>query len=151
MATAIVQQPSKVWSGQRLNRLNQQTAALLREMRGAAGVRAACVFDNQGALLAANSNEDLQESLLSQLGTLAVRLRTLVQAKSENPKDIELRFERGDVYVRDLGNAIQVVLCGPHVNWSLLRMTANVAAAPFERDAELQKSLSQAAPPMSKG
>ncbi len=146
MATAIVQQPSKMWSGQRLNRLNQQTAALLREMRTAAGVRAACVFDNQGALLAANSNEDIRESLLSELGLQMARLRTLVQAKSENAKDIELRFERGDVYVRDMGNAIQVVLCEPQVNWSLLRMTANVAAAPFEKDSELQKNLSQAAP-----
>ncbi len=147
MATVVALQPNKTWNGARLNRLNQSTAALLREIQTTAGVRAACVFDNQGALLAANSNEDWAEGFLVRLGEEMARLLALLAAPVENAKDLELRFEHGDIYVRDLGNAFEVVLCAPQVNWSLLRMTANVAAAPFEKDAELQKSLAQAAPP----
>ncbi len=147
MATVLTQQPTKTWSGARLNRLNQSTASLLREMQSTAGVRAACVFDNQGALLAANSNEDWAEGLFARLGEEMARLLALLAAPVDKAKDIELRFQHGDIYVRDLGNAFEVVLCAPQVNWSLLRMTTNVAAAPFEKDAELQKSLAAAAPP----
>ncbi len=75
------------------------------------------------------------------------RLLALLETRGEKAKDIELRFQHGDIYIRDLGNAFEVVLCAPQVNWSLLRMTANVAAASFEKDAELQKSLALAAPP----
>jgi predicted regulator of Ras-like GTPase activity (Roadblock/LC7/MglB family) len=111
------------------------------------GVRAACVFDNQGALLAASSNENLPQNFLTHLGGEISRLLWLLEGKSETPKETELRFDKGDLYIRDLGNAFQVILCLPQVNWSLLRITVNVAAAPFEKDAELQKSLGLAAPP----
>ncbi len=147
MATVVTQQSTKTWNGARLSRLNQSTASLLREIQATAGVRAACVFDNVGALLAANSNEDWADGFLARLGEEMARLLALLETRGEKAKDIELRFQHGDIYIRDLGNAFEVVLCAPQVNWSLLRMTANVAAASFEKDAELQKSLALAAPP----
>jgi predicted regulator of Ras-like GTPase activity (Roadblock/LC7/MglB family) len=146
LATVVTQQATKTWNGARLSRLNQSTAALLHETQATAGVRAVCVFDNRGALLAAHSNEDWADGFLARLGEQMARLLALLEARPDQAKDIELRFEHGDIYVRDLGNAFEVVLCAPQVNWSLLRMTANVAAAPFEKDTELQKSLALAAP-----
>lgn len=150
MATAVIQHPTKIWNGARLTRLNQSTALLLRDVQSTTGVRAACVFDYQGALLAANSNEDWAESFLARLGEEISRLLVLQEAGGDKAKDVELRFRHGDIYIRDLGYAFEVVLCAPQVNWSLLRMTVNVAAAQFEKDTELQKSLALAAPPRGK-
>ncbi len=147
MATVVTQQPTKVWNGARLNRLNQSTASMLREIQTMAGVRMVCVFDNQGTLLAAGSNEDWAEGTMAKLGEEMGRLLALLETRGDRAKDIELRFHHGDMYIRDLGNAFEVLMCAPRINWSLLRMTANVAAAPFEKDAELQKSLALAAPP----
>ncbi len=145
MATLITQQPSKTWSGARLNRLNQQTALLLRETQAAAGVRAVCILDNGGALLAAGSSEDLQASVLTRMATEMSHVLAVLQGHGEKSKDVELRFQRGGIYMRNLGNAVELILCAPQVNWSLLRMTVNVAASAFEKDIELQNNLGAAA------
>jgi hypothetical protein len=66
-----------------------------------------------------------------------------MQEQKGKPRETEIRFQRGIIFVRDLGNAFLGLTCGANVSWPILRMTLNVAASPFEKDQALQKLLAQ--------
>jgi len=144
MATIITQDANLAWSGVRLALLKERCQAMFEQLARVAGVQGACVCDNHGVilglLLAGVGDRRLFERIglgLSQcLGALHARSAVI---------DLEVVFERKTVVARDLGNATLAVVCSADANLPLLRMTLNVAANPFEGDAELQRGLQQAA------
>ncbi len=141
MTTVITQEASAVWSGGALARLNQQTSALLKEFEQTPGVRHAFVFDNRGKLLGGYLNEELDRGDINRAGLCVAQILAALETRGGKPKEIELRFDRARLSGRDLGNAFVVVVCAPSINGSLLKMAMNVAAAPFESNADLQNRL----------
>jgi predicted regulator of Ras-like GTPase activity (Roadblock/LC7/MglB family) len=144
MATIVPQDANLAWSGVRLVLLNQQCRKMLQELAQVRGVQGACVCDNHGAvlgmLLAGGSDRRPSEQLARALCQCLVAL----DAQSA-VKELEFHYERRLVVARDLGQALLIVWCGVDVNLPLLRMTLDVAASPFEADAELQRGLKHAA------
>jgi hypothetical protein len=146
MSMVIAQEVNKVWSGPALARLNQQTGALLKQIEENPGVSGAFVCDNHGSLLAARFSSTPERNALEQAGQWLAQILGALESRGGRVKEVELRYGNAGFLVRDLGNAFEVVECVPTVNWALVRMALNVSVPPFERDAELQKSLSRIAP-----
>lgn len=144
MATVLKQELSSTWSGVRLINLNERCGQLLHEIEHVPGVQTACVHDNRGKVLGALVNADLDKGTYNRVGTEIAQCFAAFQART-GCRDLEFRFEKKLIYARDLGNAFLTVYCSPDASLSMLRMTVNVAAAPFEADPDLQKSLKQAA------
>lgn len=144
MAQTILQEPNAVWSGGRLTLLNKRTWTLLQEMEKLAGAQMACVCDLRGAALALwYANEEFTRATADRVGECVANLLTAFPGHSF--REIELRYEDRLVYARTIGSAFMVVVCAPDTSLALVRMTCNVAVAPFETDAELQRYL--AVPP----
>ncbi len=149
MPFAIVQEANKVWSGAPLARLNQQTGALLKHVETDPNISGAFVYDNHGSLLAARLDSTMGQETretLERAGRWLAQMMAAAESRGGRVKEVELRYEQAGFLVRDLGNAFEVIKCITTVNWALLRMALNVSAVSFEKDAELQKSLSKIAP-----
>lgn len=109
-----------------------------------AGVQSACIYDNHGALLGSLQAGTGDRRLFDHMGLALSQCFGALHARCAC-RDLEVLFERKAVVARDLGNALLAVVCSVDSNLPLLRMTLNVAAHPFEADAELQRGLKQAA------
>lgn len=144
MATLTLQDLSSAWSGARLKRLNEQTAALLNQIHSIAGVQEAVVYNNHGWMLGAIAEERLERALYNQAGQYLAQVFAAFERRG-HPKDIEVHFKRKALLARDLGQAFVAIGCAPGVDWAMLRLAVNVAAAGFERDNALQESLRQVA------
>ncbi len=140
MAPIILQEPSSEWGGTRLIIVNKHTEAVLKEMERLPGAQSAFVCDLRGTALALWYTSPLSRETASRIGGCIANLFTAFQGHKFN--EIEILFADRRVYARTLGNAFLVVICTPETSLSLVRMACNVAAAPFEADRELQKSLS---------
>lgn len=146
MARPIVKEPSATWSGARLKRLNQQTAALLNQIQAVAGVQWALVCDNHGKLLGAHGSAILEREVLDSVGLRVAQVFASLEARGGKPQLIEFCFDRKSLFTRDLGNAIVIIMGVASMDMALLRIVLNIAALPFEQDSDLQGSLSEAAP-----
>ncbi len=144
MATILAQEANLAWSGVRRVLLNQRCRQTFDELAQVRGVQGACVCDNHGAVIGMLLAGALDRRLFEQIGLALSQCLAAIHARSA-VTDIELQYERKVVVAHDLGNALLVVVCNADVNLPLLRMTLNVAASPFEADAELQRALKQAA------
>lgn len=140
MATLVPQEFTPEWSGALLVTLNKRAEALLREMDKVPGVQSAFVCDTRGTALVLWYNVPITRETASRIGGCVANLWNAFSGHTF--EEIELRFDDRWVYARTLGNAFLVVVCTREVNRALLRMTCNVAAAPFQADKELQSNLS---------
>jgi predicted regulator of Ras-like GTPase activity (Roadblock/LC7/MglB family) len=141
MAPIILQEPSSEWGGARLAALNRQSEAVLKEMERLPGAQSAFVCDLRGTALALWYTSPLSRETASRIGGCIANLFTAFQGHKFN--EIEILFADRRVYARTLGNAFLTVVCAPSTSLSLIRMTCNVAAAPFETDKELQGYLAR--------
>ncbi len=146
MATLIEKTPSEKWRGFALRDLNQANRALFQAVQSVVGVQDLYLCDNHGQVLGALVATPFDAERSNQLGLQFAHLFAVGHAHGKKTRDLELRLARGNVLARDLGNAFIVVVCAPQVDWSLLRMALNVAAAPYEKNGELQDNLRAAAP-----
>ena len=144
MATFIKQELSASWNGVRLINLNERAGNLLQEIAKVSGVHAAGVFDNHGQFLAAITSSTIDKNDFNKVGASIAQCFATFQTKTEC-RDLEFRFEKKWLYCRELDNAFVVVFCSPKMNFSMLRMTLNVAATDFLNDPDLQKNLKNAA------
>ncbi|MBI5033128.1 MAG: hypothetical protein HZB51_21625 [Chloroflexi bacterium] len=144
MATIIKQELSPSWNGVRLINLNERVGNLLREIEKVPGVQAAGVFDNHGQFLGTLTSGAIDKGEYNKVGASIAQCFAAFQAKNEC-RDLEFRFEKKWLYSREIGDAFVVVFCAPKVNFSMLRMTLNVAAVEFINDPDLQKSLKNVA------
>jgi predicted regulator of Ras-like GTPase activity (Roadblock/LC7/MglB family) len=140
MATLVPQEFNAEWGGALLGLLNRRAEALLREMEKVPGVQSAFVCDARGTALVLWYITPLDRETASRVGVSVVNLMNAFSGHTFD--EIDLRFEDRLVYARTLGNAFLVVVSAREVNRALLRMTCNVAAAPFLADKELQRNLS---------
>ncbi|MBM3127739.1 MAG: hypothetical protein FJ009_03790 [Chloroflexi bacterium] len=142
MAPTIIQEPTAYWSGTRLTNLNRRTFTLLQEMDRLTGAQRALICDPRGTPLAIWHLEAFPLSR-EEAGRVGACLANLFAAfQGHTFREIEIAFEDRLVYARTLGNAFLAVVCARDTALSLVRMTCNVAAAPFETDKELQSNLS---------
>jgi predicted regulator of Ras-like GTPase activity (Roadblock/LC7/MglB family) len=144
MATIITQDANLAWSGVRLALLKERCQAMFEQLARVAGVQGACVCDNHGVILGLLLAGVGDRRLFERIGLGLSQCLGALHARSA-VRDLEVVFERKTVVARDLGNATLAVVCSADANLPLLRMTLNVAANPFEGDAELQRGLKQAA------
>lgn len=144
MANIVTQEVTLAWSGVRLALLNERCQALFEELTRVAGVQGACVCDNHGGVLGLLLAGAGDRRMFEGIGLALNQCFGALNARSAF-RDIEVVFEGKTLVARDLGNATLAVVCGADANLPLLRMTLNVAANPFEGDAELQRGLQQAA------
>ncbi len=145
MANLIAQEISSVWSGARLKLLNEQMAALLNQIHPIAGVQEAVLYNNHGEVLGTIAEGHLEKALYNQAGQYLAQVFAAFEQGKGRPKEIEMRFTRKELLARDLGNAFVAIGCAPEVDWAMLRLTLNVAAARFEKDTALQENLRQVA------
>lgn len=138
MATLVPQEFNAEWSGALLALLNRRAEALLREMDKVPGVQSAFVCDGRGNALVLWYNVPITRETASRVGGCIANLWTAFSGHTF--EEIEMRFEDRWLYARTLGNAFLVVVCTRETNRALLRMTCNVAAAPFLADKELQRN-----------
>lgn len=144
MAPTIIQEPNAVWSGNRLTLLNKRAWTLLQEMDKLTGAHAACICDSRGTALALWYNQvELARTTVDRVGACVANVFAAFPGHAF--REIEMAYEDRLVYARMLGNAFLVVVCAPNTSLALVRMTCNVAAAPFEADKELQGYLSAGA------
>ena len=148
MATIVTQEVTPAWSGSRLARLKQRSQGIFEQLATVPGVQGACLCDNQGEILGMLLTATGDRRLFERIG-LALSQCLAALSKLSPLTNIELRFERKLVIARDLGNALVVVLCSTAANTAVLRMALEVAANPFEGDADLQRDLRQVAPSRS--
>ena len=148
MATIVTQEATPAWSGSRLAHLRQRSQGIFEQLAMVPGVQGACLCDNQGAILGMLLTATGDRRLFERIG-FALSQCLAALSKPSPLKTIELRFERKLVIARDLGNALVVVMCGTEANAPVLRMALEVAASPFEGDADLQRDLRQVAPSRS--
>jgi hypothetical protein len=148
MATIVTQEASPAWSGSRLARLKRRSQEIFEQMTTMPGVQGACLCDNQGAILGMLLTATGDRRLFERIGFALTQCLAALSRPSPL-KNIELRFERKLVIARDLGNALVVVLCSTETSAPVLRMALEVAANPFEGDADLQRDLRQVAPSRS--
>ena len=148
MATIVTQEATPAWSGSRLAHLRQRSQGIFEQLATVPGVQGACLCDNQGEILGMLLTATGDRRLFERIG-LALSQCLAALSKLSPLTNIELRFERKLVIARDLGNALVVVLCSTAANTAVLRMALEVAANPFEGDADLQHDLRQVAPSRS--
>lgn len=144
MATLIKQELTSTWNGTRLVNLNERVTDLFHEIENLSGIQTACLFDNHGKVLGALAHASFDKDAYNRVGAAMAQCYAAFQSRAAF-RDIEFRFERKLVYVRDMGNAFFAAFCAPETSLSLLRMTLNVATGTFESDPELQKNLKQVA------
>ena len=142
--TIITQEANLAWSGVRLALLNERCRTMFEQLAGVAGVQGGCVCDNHAAVLGLLLAAEGDRRTFERIALALSQCFGALHARSAF-KDLEVVFERRIVVARDLGNATLAVVCSENANLPLLRMTLNVAAGPFEGDAELQRGLKQAA------
>jgi hypothetical protein len=145
MPSPILKEPSAVWSGARLRRLNQQISAILIQMETQPGIQSAFVCDNHGELLGARGSAALERTAFDRMGCQVAQIFAAFEVCGKGCREIEFCYKRWIVLARDLGNAFLVIVGAPDIDWGLLRIAINVAAPPFQKDNELQISLRQAA------
>lgn len=138
MATLVPHEFNAEWGGALLALLNRRAAALLREMDQVPGVQSAFICDGRGNALVLWYNVPITRETASRVGGCVVNLWTAFPGHTF--EEIEMRFEDRGLYARRLGNAFLVVVYTRETNRALLRMTCNVAAAPFLADKELQRN-----------
>ncbi len=145
MANIVTQEASSAWSGGRLLRLKERCQGVLEQLAQVPGVDGACLCDNHGAVVGMLLPAGWNRRLFERIGLALCQCWAAMHARWPL-KGCEVRFEGKVVVARDLGNALAVAVCGPDANLPILRMALNVAANPFETDAELQRDLAGAAP-----
>lgn len=146
MPVIIHQTQSRAWRGDALTRLIQLTRNLLTPLEKTAGVQCGFVLDNRGTILGSFIDTSINPSQLNEVGRYLAQIAGIFELHQARPKELECRFAKSNLYIRDLGNALAAVVYSPNVTVSLLRMEINVAASPFEKDMELQAQLKKAAP-----
>ncbi len=149
MPVTILVTPSRIWSGGSLTKLIQLTKALLTPLEQVQGVKGGLVLDNHGVVLGAFGEPTRGESQLKDIGRNLAQVVAVLETYKSKPRELECRFQNTNLYVRDMGNALAVVLFAPNVAFSLMRMQINVGAAPFEKDLDLQTQLKKAAPSLA--
>ncbi len=149
MPILIRHEQSNTWRGAELARLNSRTAAATGQIASVPGVLACIVYDNSGERLGASLNDKYNLDEWKTAGSVLAQMLAAAGTAGAGVREMELRSAGRSLYVRTFGNAFCVTLCRVDVNWSMLRMTVNVAASPFESDRELQRALMLAAPSLS--
>ncbi|MBI5305798.1 MAG: hypothetical protein HY868_26960 [Chloroflexi bacterium] len=123
---------SDVWAGLASQELNIAKDAFLNALRNLVGVTQGFICAEDGAIQDAYVAGEWNKTQAAELSAQLAQLLATFQTQGNQPREIELRCERGGIFVRALGNAFAFVLCEPNLDWAILRMSMNVAAAAYE-------------------
>lgn len=113
----------------------------LQEMMDLPGVEACVVYDNQARSMSKLGALRFNREQVAQIGDLVVGTLASLNAGDMRAEDVDLAYENLRVLIKDLEEAVLVVLCEPDVDISMLRMTINVTCSRWEEDPEIQRYL----------
>jgi hypothetical protein len=122
---------------------------LLKEFQAIAGILHVFVCDNAGTILGSLSTVEAAPGTLARASTHLNQSLIAFQKMSGKPREMETRFDRGTLIVREMGNAVLGVVCASTVDRAMLRLTLDVAATTFEQDANAQRMLAQVVSPLT--
>jgi predicted regulator of Ras-like GTPase activity (Roadblock/LC7/MglB family) len=111
---------------------------VLADINGVAGVRGSFICDNRGEVIANATPTGLDTVTLNGIGRHVTLTLAALETAGEAICDLDFTYEEARLVVRDLANAVLVVLCEPQVDIAMLRLTLNVAVAHCEDDGEIQ-------------
>ncbi len=135
---------SDIWAGFALQELNIGNGVFLNSLRDLPGVPEGFICDEHGEMLGAWVTGDWDKVRAIETGVQIAQALAAFQASGKKPRELEIRFERGGILVRVLGNAFAFIMCAPNVDWAMLRMSINVAAPTYEANTAVQNALQTA-------
>lgn len=117
----------------------------LREFGSIDHVCGAFVCDNAGDVLASSSPPVLASVAMVQIGRAGAQVFAAMETALRPVDHVEFTFDSWRLFVRDLGEALLVLVAEPAVDTAILRMTMDVVIAGWRSDARVQKRLHRAA------
>jgi len=137
----IPKERDEIWRGFALRDLNEANGIFLDGVHEIRGVQETYIGDRAGDLLAAYVGAHWDKPQATALVAQIARVLGEAEQDRAPAREMEIRAAHGGWFVRGLGNAFAVFVCAPIVDWALLRMTVNVAAAAYESNAAVQNHL----------
>lgn len=147
----IEKQRSDIWAGFALQELNIGNGVFLNTLRDLPGVPQGFICDETGEMLGAWVTGDWDKVRAIETGVQIAQALGAWQASGKKPRELEIRFERGGIFVRVIGHAFAFVMCAPSVDWAMLRMSLNVAAPTYETNTAVQNALQAASKRRAQG
>lgn len=117
----------------------------LAQLDSLPGVGGSFVVGEDGEVIATSRSAPLAASTMNRVGRLAGQMLVVIGRASRPVERLDLRFDVWRLFAQDLGNGLLLVVCEPQVDMALLKLTVDVLAAGWARDAAVQKRL-RAAP-----
>ena len=115
----------------------------LIEICGLRGVAGAFVCDNAGEIIACSNPPALATVTMTQVGRVAAQVFGAMEAANRRVDRLEVAYDSGRLFARDLGSALLVVICQPGVDSAMLRMAVDVAVVGWRNDNQQRKRLSR--------
>ncbi len=103
-----------------------------------AGVRGSFIWGNRDEVIVSAMPADLDMVTVNKIGREVKLVMETLKTTGEVMSELDFMYERGRLVIRDLANAVLVVLCEPHVESAMLRLTLNVVIARMKGSREIQ-------------
>ena len=115
----------------------------LAEINELVGVWGSLICNNQGGLIDSAPPPEFNQAALENIARHSVELLSTGSESVQGLKEVVMHFQEKRLFILDLQQAVLVVLCTPHIDISLLRLTINVITSRWEEDSKVQKLLSK--------
>ncbi|MFN0146837.1 MAG: hypothetical protein ACKVT1_10015 [Dehalococcoidia bacterium] len=115
----------------------------LLDICGVSGVAGGFVCDNAGEVIAASDPPVLATQTMTLAGRVAAQIFGAMDAANHRVDRIEVAFDTGRLFARDIGPAVLVVVCQPVVDTAMLRMAIDIAVVGWRSNSQHQKRLTK--------
>lgn len=113
----------------------------MEQLSGLPDAGGAFVCDNRGEVILSSSPAVLATVTMNTIGREAARAFVALQAAGRPAARLEFAYDTWRLLAQDIGEAVLFVVCQPGADMALVRMTADVVTAGWQRDAAAQKRL----------
>jgi uncharacterized protein len=103
---------------------------ILEELNKTTGINGSMIVGQDGIVIAADSNSNLQDEAVGALAASIVDTvkKSMVRLSNENLKQITVEASKGKLFLTDVGIGILAVTTDPQVNVGLVRLEIKNAA-----------------------
>jgi hypothetical protein len=117
----------------------------LAQLDSLAGVGGSFVLGAGGEVIATSKAAPLAATTMNRVGRLVGQMLAVIGRAGRPAERLDLRFDSWRLLAQDFGNGLLLVVCEPHVDMAMLKLTADVVIPGWTQDAAAQKRL-QVAP-----
>ena len=109
---------------------------ILEELNKTTGINGSMIVGQDGIVIAADSNSNLQDEAVGALAASIVDTvkKSMVRLSNENLKQITVEPSKGKLFLTDVGIGILAVTTDPQVNVGLVRLEIKNAAEKIKLD-----------------